>query len=119
MWAVLLTPGIVAPRKRLIAVSSRSWLMMGLRVENVPRLIAKPKTPPKRPKIAPEAPTAGAVKEPKYKYARPPAIPLIKKSARKRPRPKDTSAKEPRKYSEIMFSNRCANPECNNALVSR
>src|SRR5919202_6459986 len=66
MWAVLLTFGIVAPKKRLMAVRTRSWLMIGLRVEKVPRLIAKPNTPPKRPKIAPDAPTAGAVKEPKY-----------------------------------------------------
>jgi hypothetical protein len=40
--------------------------------------MANPNTPPNRPKIAPDAPTAGELKAPKYRYARPPATPLIK-----------------------------------------
>ena len=52
--------------------------MIGFCSENVLRLTEYPKTPPRRPKIAPDAPTAGAVKVPRYRYAKPPAIPLIK-----------------------------------------
>src|SRR5919202_625389 len=63
MWAVLLTFGIVAPKKRLIAVKKRSWAMTGFCSENVPRLMKYPKTPPKRPKIAPDAPPEGGLRE--------------------------------------------------------
>src|SRR3712207_2141804 len=46
-------------------------------------------------------------------------MPLTRYKARKRPRPKETSAKAPRKYSESMFSVRCVMPECRNMLVTR
>lgn len=77
--------------------------MIGFLQENVLSRAAKPKMPPSRPKIAPEAPTAGVSKPPKYSYAIPPERPQSMYSAKKRARPNSGSTNDPRKKSETMF----------------